>query len=146
MKIDTAYEFLKSSPLPVIGVSSTGKSFGTAVYKTLLKQGFDVVPVNPKIEKFEGKKCYPDISSVEGKPVGVIFAAKPANTMKSLDDCKEAGVQKIWFNQGAQSEEAVKFCEKNGIEAFTGNCVLMFGGGFPHNAHLFLMKLFGKIE
>ena len=146
MKIDTAYEFLKSSPLPVIGVSSTGKSFGTSVYKTLLGNGFDVVPVNPKMEVFEGKKCYPDIKSVNGKPVGVIFAAKPENTRKSLDDCKEAGVTKIWFNRGAQSDEAVKFCKENGIEAYTGNCVLMFAGGFPHNFHLFLMKLFGKID
>jgi predicted CoA-binding protein len=146
LSIDEAYDFLRSEPLPVVGVSSSGKNFGAVAFRTLLGMGYDVVPINPKMSQFEGKKCYPNLSALENAPESVILVIPPENASPVLKECARLGVNKVWFQPGSESAEAIKFCRDNQITAYTKFCILLFCGNFPHNLHLFILKLFNKIS
>ncbi len=67
-----------------------------------------------------------------------------------LRDAKEAGIRRIWFHGGAGggavSDEAVRFCDDNGMEHVDGQCPLMFldDPAFVHKLHAFGKKLFGS--
>lgn len=145
MTIKKAEEFLKSSPLAIAGVSSTGKGFGASAFRTLLAEGFDVVPINPKIERFEGHRCYQSLSLMNEPPSAVVIITKPENTLPILAECKTLGISKVWFQPGAESEEALIYCQQNNIRAYSGFCILLFTKIFPHSLHLFFLKLFGKL-
>lgn len=146
MTIDEAYEFLRLTPLALVGVSSTGKRFGAMAFRTLVGTDCDIVPIHPQMERFEGHKCYQNLSKMREPPIGLILITRPESTMPVLEECRKLGVLKVWFQPGSESEEAVSFCRSNGIIAYKGFCILLFSGGFPHNLHLFILKLLGKIK
>ena len=145
MKIQEAEDFLKVNPLAIVGVSSSGKGFGAAAFRTLQQIGLDVVPINPKIERFEGHRCYQNLSQMNPSPQGVVIITKPENTLPILAECKKLGVTKVWFQPGSESNEALEYCKSNGIKAYTKYCILLFSNLFPHNLHFFFLKLFKKV-
>ena len=51
--------FLNAGKYAVAGVSRNPKKFGHVVFKTLLKKGMDVLPVNPNDLAFDdvGRRC-----------------------------------------------------------------------------------------
>lgn len=146
IKIDEAYNFLRSDPLAVVGVSSTKKNFGVTAYQSLKSSGCAVAPVNPKMDTFEGDKCYPSLSAFERTPEGAVLIVQPEQTLSLVEECHKLGIKKVWFQQGSSNDDALEYCRANGITAFDGQCILMFSGIFPHNIHLFLWKLFGKVR
>lgn len=146
INIDEAYTFLKSDPLAVVGVSSTKKNFGVTAYQSLKSSGCAVAPVNPKMDTFEGDKCYPNLSAFERTPEGAVLIVKPEQTLPLVEECHKLGISQVWFQQGSSNVDALDYCRENGMTVFDGHCILMFSGIFPHNIHLFLWKLFGKVK
>ena len=61
-------------------------------------------------------------------------------------EANEAGIKKIWMQQGSESPKAIKFCKENGIELVEGECIMMFSEPVKsiHKFHRGLNKLFGK--
>ncbi|NOY06371.1 MAG: CoA-binding protein, partial [Chlorobi bacterium] len=59
----------------------------------------------------------------------------------------ENGIRRIWMQQGAESEEAIRFCEEHGINVVHGECIMMFmeDPAFMHRAHRWVWKLLGKL-
>ncbi|MBL7191191.1 CoA-binding protein [bacterium] len=146
MLITDAEKFLKSGTLAVIGVSSQEKGFGLSTFRTLLQAGHDVVPVNPKTERIDGLYCYQNISMMKQPPAGVIMVTKPGNTMPVLEECLKLKIPAVWFQPGSESQQALMFCKEHGIKAYSGFCILLFAGGFPHSMHRWFLQLFKKIR
>jgi predicted CoA-binding protein len=146
MTLKDANMFFQTSPIAIVGVSSTGTRFGASAFRTLLAAGYEVVPINPKIERFEGHYCYQKISQMKQPPGAVVIVTKPENTLPILAECRSLKVKRVWFQPGSESREALAYCAQNGIKAYSGYCVLLFTQVFPHNVHLFFLKLFGKVK
>jgi len=140
-------EFLAQKKIAVVGVSRKKTKFGNAIFKELKLKGYKVYPVNPHINSFEKEICYPDILSLPEKVDAVVFNIPPAQTEVVLNEVKETGIKKVWLQQGSQSDEAVKFCEENGIDCVSNECILMFAqpSAFMHRAHKWVLGVFGKI-
>jgi predicted CoA-binding protein len=140
-------EFLSQKIIAVVGVSRKKTKFGNAIFNELKQNGYKVYPVNPHINTFEGEVCYPDILSLPEKVDGVVFNVHPVQTEIVLSDVKEAGIKKVWLQQGSQSDESVKYCEENGIDCVSNECILMFSqpSAFIHRAHRWVWGIFGKL-
>lgn len=136
--------FLESKKIAVAGVSRN-KKFGNVLYKHLSEYDFDVVPVNPHLDEFEGVKCYKSIVEVESCDAILISI----NKEKSADLVKDAiskGISNIWFQSGSVSEEAIKLCEENNINYIPDECIIMYTEPVKglHSFHRFIVKLIGK--
>lgn len=140
-------EFLRSKTLAVVGVSSKRRGFGYTVYNDLKEKGYTVYPINPNTTSINGDLCYPDVFVLPEKVDGVVFVVPPAQTEIVLRDVAEAGLRNVWMQQGAESDEAIAFCEEHGIGVVYGECIMMFAGpmSFPHNAHRWVRKTLGKL-
>jgi hypothetical protein len=143
----TVEEFLTERTLAVVGVSRSGKKFGNTIFRELKDKGYRVYPVNPAAEEIEGVKCYPDIATVPKDAGGVVVVVPPAQTVQVVRDALRAGIRKLWIQQGAESQEALAFCETNGLNVVSNECILMFAPpvGSIHKFHRFIWKLFGKL-
>jgi predicted CoA-binding protein len=75
------------------------------------------------------------------------IAVAPAKCATAVRQAHDAGVKRVWIQQGAQSDEAVAFCEEHGMEAITKLCILMFAEpvGPLHKFHRFFKQLFGRM-
>ena len=140
-------DFIAQKKIAVVGVSRKKTKFGNAIYKELKQKGYNVFPINPHMNTFEGDVCYPDLLSLPEKIDAVIINVPPAQTEKVIREAKQAGINKVWLQQGSQSDEAVKFCEENGIDCVSNECILMFAqpSAFMHRAHKWVWGILGKL-
>ncbi|UCE18036.1 MAG: CoA-binding protein [Gemmatimonadota bacterium] len=140
-------EFLALKTLAIVGVSRTGKKFGNAIYRDLKGKDYRIFRVHPEVETIEGEPCYPNLNMLPEEVGGVIIVVPPQETEKVVQDVALAGINKVWMQQGAESEEAIQFCNENGISVVRGECILMFAEpvGFLHRTQRWVWKLLGKL-
>ena len=138
--------FLSEKTLALAGVSRSGKKFGNAVLKELSGKGYEVLVVHPEAKDIDGHQCYASVSELPDRVGGLVLVIPPSQTEKILNDVHEAGINKIWMQQGSSSPRAVKFCEENDISVVSGECILMFAQPQGlHKFHHWLWGMFGKL-
>ena len=140
-------EFLSSKKIAVVGVSRKPAKFGNAIYRELKQKDYQVFPINPNLNVFDGDTCYPDLLSLPEKIDAVIVNVPPIQTEKVVREVRDAGIKKVWLQQGSQSLAAVKYCEENGIDCISNECILMFAqpSAFIHRAHKWVWGVLGKL-
>lgn len=109
----------------VVGASQDPEKYGNKVYKDLLDGGYKVFPVNPKGGELYGNKVYKELSEIQEKVDVVDFVVPPQIAITVLATVKELGIQKVWLQPGSESDEAIKYCEENGIECIYGACIMV---------------------
>ena len=117
----------RKNKIAVIGVSNNHEKWGYKVYRSLKNSGFKVYPVNPKHEKIDSDRCYPDLRSIPEKIDEVITVVPPEVTENVVKICKELGIRKVWMQPGSESEDAIRFCEENGINVIHDACFVVDG-------------------
>jgi uncharacterized protein len=142
----TMYEFLTQRSLAVVGVSRSGKKMGNAIYKTLKQKGYKVFPIHPEAESVEGDQCVRSFSALPEKVTGVVICVPPIQTEIVLRQALEAGIHHVWMQQGSESYATIRYCERNGMKAVHGQCILMFIEPVEsiHKVHRWILKLVGK--
>lgn len=103
--------------IAVFGVSADSSKYGYKIFKTLLDKGFRVFGINPKGGSVAGQAIYTNLASVPVQPEVAVMVIPPAALSGAVEQCVAAGVKEIWFQPGAQSQEAYEQAVKAGIEA-----------------------------
>ena len=103
--------------------------------------------MNPNAENIGGEKCYPSVAALPEKVGGVLVFTPPSQTEKVVREAAAAGIRRIWIQQGAQSDAAIEFCRQKGLEAVSGQCILMFVEPVAsfHGFHKWVKGLFGRL-
>ena len=127
-------DFLAQKRIAVAGVSrdNSGHPVGNLIYRRLKKTGHDVFPVNPRMQAFDGDRCYPDLRSIPGGVDGVVIVTRPEATERIVHDCSDAGVRRVWMHQSVRkgssvSPKAVEYCRQHEISVIAGACPMMYG-------------------
>ena len=115
----------KTNIFVVAGASRDPKKYGYQVYKDLKEAGYKVYPVNPNADKILGDKCYLDLGDLPVKPDVVDVVVPPKVTVEIVKTCKRLGITKVWMQPGSESETAIKFCDRHGIDVVYGVCVMI---------------------
>ena len=140
-------EFLDQKTLAIVGMSRSKKKFSSMLYKNLKAKGYRLFAVNPNFVNNHGEACFDSILSLPEPVDGVVIIVPPNQTKKVVKDAISAGINHIWIQQGAESQEAIDLCEKNNINVIHNQCILMFAepSGFPHKLHHHVWGLLGKL-
>jgi predicted CoA-binding protein len=148
MKTDRAQieEFTRQKKFAVVGVSREPKKFGSNIFKELSSKGYDVIPVNPNMTKFDNHDCYKNLREIPEKLDGVIIVVPPEQAEIVVKDAAAAGIPRVWFQQGSESASAIAFCADHGIKVVAGKCVMMFAHPVTsiHRFHRFIWNLFHR--
>ena len=143
----TVEDFISQHTLAIVGVSRSGNKFGNNTFRELTSHGYKLYPIHPEAKTLEGVQAYQDFASLPEKVDGVIIVVPPAQTEKVVREAAAAGIKRIWMQQGAQSDTAIRFCQENGITEIHGECINMFAHETAsfHKFHRGIWKLFGKL-
>ena len=110
--------------IAVIGMSRHTIKAAHFVPKYLSEQGFDITPINPTTNEILGKKCYPDISSIQ-YAIDVIDIFRPSEQVLSvIPDAIKKKPKVIWLQEGIHNAEAEKLAMKEGIIVIFNRCML----------------------
>lgn len=142
-------DFLAQKRIAVAGVSRTKEDAANLIYRKFKEAGYQVFPVNPKTDTFDGDTCYPDLKSIPGGVDGVVIVTRPQLTEGIVQQCPEAGVSRVWMHQSLMksvtsvSSKAAEFCQQNHITLIAGACPMMYCEpvDFGHKCMRGLMRL-----
>ena len=136
--------FVSQKTLALVGASRSGKGFGHALLKELVKKGAKVFPVHPEATEIAGLKCYRTLAEVPEGVGGVVVVVPPEEAVGVVRDAIAARIPRVWLQQGAESPEAVSLAEQAGVQVVAGRCLLMFAEpvqGWAHRFHRWLLKV-----
>ena len=125
-------EFLSLKRIAVAGVSrdANGTHASNGIYTRFKERGYEVFPVNPNADEIMGDPCYRSLKDIPGGVDGVVIATNPKVSLSVAQECKDLGVERVWFHKnfgaGSYSREAHDYCRENGITALV-SCPLWYG-------------------
>jgi len=107
----------------VVGLSDNSTRPSNVVAKYLLRQGFEVIPVNPKYDEILGQKCYPDLTSIP-TPVDIVDLFRRIEHVPPLvDDAIAIGAKVVWMQLDIVHEEAAQKARAAGLEVIMNRCI-----------------------
>ena len=110
--------------IAVIGMSRHPAKAAHFVPKYLSEQGFDITPVNPTANEILGKKCYPDISSVQD-PIDIVDIFRPSEqVLPVVQNAIKKKPKVIWLQEGIHNEKAENLAREHGIDIVFNRCML----------------------
>jgi predicted CoA-binding protein len=118
--------FLAAKSFAVVGVSADRHKIGNALFRAMREQGLSVLPVHKSLDQVEESKSYRSVAELRAKVEAVVTAVPPEETEHVVQQCAEAGIGKIWMQQGSSSNRALALAHEKGLEVITGECLLMF--------------------
>ncbi|MFW5760839.1 MAG: CoA-binding protein [Cyclobacteriaceae bacterium] len=137
-------QFLACKKFAIAGVSRNKHKFGNTIFKELKNKNFDIVPISPNMDSFEGEKCYYSVGDLPSDVEALIIVTKPEASLTLLKEAANKGIRNIFLQQGAQNKEIIEYAESTGINLICQQCILMFAN--PSGIHKFherISKFFG---
>jgi predicted CoA-binding protein len=133
VSLETINDFLAQKRIAMVGISRNPRDFSMMLFKELVKRGYDVIPVNPRMAEVEGRRCFARLQQIQPAVDGALLMTSPGVTETVVKDCAEAGIKRVWMYRaggtGAVSMQAIAFCQEHGIQVVPGECPYMF---LPH--------------
>lgn len=114
--------FDKSKKFAIYTVKPDPKSQSYKILENL-KKDFEAYPINKKVDKILGEKCYSDLYSIE-KIDSVIITTEPEKTLSACQECLQNKILSIWIEMGSESKEALDFCKENNIKVIYYHSIL----------------------
>lgn len=97
-------------------------SKGVAEY---LSDYYEVIPVNPMLTEWQGKKCYPSLAEIP-KDIAIDLVdvfRRSADVPPVVEDAIARKVKFIWLQQGIVNEAAAQKSEAAGIPIIMDACL-----------------------
>ena len=125
--------FLSSEKFGVAGASADRSKFGNKVLRCYQQNGKSAIPINPKEKSIEGAACVSSVAELPPEVKSLSVITPPAITESVVRDAITAGINNIWMQPGAASNNAVELCKSAGINVIAdGSCVLVVLGYHDH--------------
>jgi hypothetical protein len=120
MSIET---ILNYKTIAVVGISDDPTRPSHFVASFLESHGYTIIPVNPKLMEWEGKKCYPDLPSIPVKVDVVDIFRRSEAVAPIVDEAIAIKAKIVWMQEGIVNEEAAEKARKAGIEVVMDRCM-----------------------
>jgi predicted CoA-binding protein len=110
--------------IAVVGLTDmpTRPSYGVSHY--MQSQGYRIIPVNPNITEWEGKKAYPSLLDVPGKIDIVNVFRRPDAVPEVVEQAIRIKAPVIWMQEGVVHREAAQKARRAGIFVVMDKCIL----------------------
>ena len=109
----------------IVGLSSDPQRASWFVASYLKKEGYRIIPVNPKADRILGEKAYRDLAAIPGA-VDMVDVFRPA--AECLEIARQAVAIKaksLWLQLKLVNIEAAEYAAKSGLTVVLDRCVKM---------------------
>ena len=116
----------EAKTIAVVGLSNSPIRPSFGVSRFLQRQGYRIIPVNPKEKGKEvlGEQAYATVSEIP-EPVDIVDIFRRSEHIPPVvDDVLQKGTKCIWMQEGIVNEEAAAKAEAAGIPVVMNRCIL----------------------
>ncbi|GAX91829.1 CoA-binding protein [Effusibacillus lacus] len=122
----TLAELLRETrTIAVFGLSDDPAKASNEVAQYLQSQGYEIIPVNPKLTSVLGRKSYPTLMDVEGTVDIVDVFRRSEHVPEVVDQVMQMKEKPkaVWIQLGIVNDEQCKRIEEAGITAIQDACI-----------------------
>ncbi len=112
-----------SRTIAVVGLSSNPSRPSYRIARYLQKQGFVIIPVNPRETEVLGKRAYPDLATIKESIDIVQVFRKSEDAPAIVAEAIANGAACIWLQEGVVSPEAFRLAGQAGIPIVMDKCL-----------------------
>lgn len=146
-KKQSIQEFLSHKKMAIAGVSGNPKKFGYAIFKELREKGYDICPINPKLEELDGVKAYKSVSEIPDAYEKLFIVTPKTETDSIIKQAAEKGIKHIWVQQISNTKETEAIAKDLNIDLIHKECIFMFAEPVQsiHKFHKTIWKILGLL-
>jgi len=115
--------------IAVVGLSSNSYKDSYIVAHHMHRQGYDLVPINPKADTILGRPVFPSLSALpaaDAVPVQLVLIFRPSDEVPLIVDAALAhlpNLQAIWMQKGIVNEPAAARARDAGLIVVSDRCI-----------------------
>ncbi len=115
-----------SRTIAVVGISDKPERDSYRVAKYLKEKGYEILPVNPAIEQWEGIRSYKSLQEIPGeKKVDIIDIFRKSDVVLPIvQEALKIHPRTIWMQEGVVNEEAAQLAKKNSLLVVMDRCMM----------------------
>lgn len=117
--------WLRKRRIAVCGATPKRDRWGYTVFRRLLDEGYDVIPVHPTAPHVDHVDCVTSLAEITGGVDAVSVITPPSASLEIVRAAAEIGRPPCWFQPGASSGEVLAEAARLGIAVIDGPCVLV---------------------
>ena len=126
---DPIERFLTSPAYGVVGASPRRHKYGNKVLRCYQQNGRRAIPVNPREQVIEGAACVASVLDLPDEVKSISVITPPMVTERVVQEAIRKGIEHVWMQPGAESDQAVAACQAAGINVIAdGSCMLVVLG------------------
>jgi predicted CoA-binding protein len=115
--------YAETKTIAVVGASGDPAKPAHRIPRYLQRQGYRILPVNPRGGELLGEAVARSLAEVDG-PVDVVEVFRPAEEAPQIARAAiEAGAKVLWLQAGIESEEARQVAEAAGLTVVMNRCM-----------------------
>lgn len=118
-------ELVEQRVWAIIGASTNRTKYGHRVFRVLTDSGYVAYPVNPNHDEIDGARCYPTVGDLPEQPGAVCLVVPPRVGLDIVRQCAAAGIERLWFQPGAESAENLALARDLGLKVVAHACVMV---------------------
>jgi hypothetical protein len=120
-ELRTIYEETKT--IAVVGASGDETKAAHTIPRYLQREGFRIIPVNPKGGEILGEKVYEGLEDVP-EPIDVVDVFRPSEETPAVArDAVKVGAKVLWLQEGISSDEAERIASEGGLKVVMDRCM-----------------------
>ena len=121
----TIAAILKSAQvIAVVGLSDKPDRPSYRVAAYLQKQGYEIVPVNPRVSEVLGQKAYDQLTDVDRKIDVVDIFRRSEAVGEIVEQAIAIGAKTIWMQEGIINHPAATTARSAGLTVVMNKCLL----------------------
>ena len=115
--------YADTKTIAVVGASANEEKPAHTIPRYLQRQGYRVIPVNPRGGEILGEKVYEKLADIP-ESIDVVDVFRPSEeTPDVARDAVAAGAKVLWLQLGISSEEAERIASEGGLEVVMDLCM-----------------------
>jgi uncharacterized protein len=122
--------------IAVVGMSDKPWRASYSIGRYLAKQGYRVLPVNPKLNEIQGEPCYPSLDAAQaaalnetglaqtGRGIDLVDVFRASeNVPPIVDDVIRLKIPYLWLQDEVFHDEAVARARAAGVKCVQNDCI-----------------------
>ncbi len=110
--------------IAVVGLSSNPGRASNGVAGYMKREGYKIIPVNPREEQVFGEKSYPSLADVPGKIDLVDVFRRSEEAGAVVDEAIKVGAKAVWLQEGVIDTAAAQRALDAGLLVVMDRCWL----------------------
>lgn len=109
--------------IAIVGLSGNELRASNFVGRYLLRNGYDVIPVNPREETILGRTSYASLADIPDPVDTVDVFRKPDAVPEIARDAVAIGAKCLWLQYNVISEEGARIAVAGGLDVVMDRCM-----------------------